>query len=280
MIDQPFSLTTWRLIKTRPANGAWNMAVDEAILESVQAGKSLATLRLFEWSPPCISLGYAQPFSDIDEGQLTILGWDVVRRITGGRAILHTDELTYSVIGPVDEPRLEGGVLESYRRLSGALLNALANLGVKANAFPKLSNTDHNNQEQKPVCFEVPSNYEITVDGKKLIGSAQARKKAVVLQHGTLPLHGDITRIIDVLNYPNCNLQLEAKNRLLTRGTTVESLLNYRISWEQAATAMVRAFEGTLRLSFQETALTPDELSRSRVLENEKYASPSWTERI
>src|SRR5512133_3127465 len=113
-------LSQWRLIKTTPASGAWNMAVDEAILEAVGRRQALPTLRLYAWAPPCLSLGFAQPVRDVDQAALTRNGWELVRRPTGGRAILHTDELTYAVSAPPDEPRVAGSVLESYCRLAGA----------------------------------------------------------------------------------------------------------------------------------------------------------------
>jgi lipoate-protein ligase A len=87
-------MSSWRLLKTPPANGSWNMAVDEALLESVGRDGALPILRLFAWEPPCLSLGYAQSVQVIDEGRLQSNGWDLVRRSTGGGAILHTDELT------------------------------------------------------------------------------------------------------------------------------------------------------------------------------------------
>jgi lipoate-protein ligase A len=93
------------------------MAVDEAILESVAVGTSPATLRLYDWSPACLSLGYAQDAEDVDLERLRARGWDLVRRPTGGRAILHADEITYAVIGPASDPRFAGGILDSYRRL-------------------------------------------------------------------------------------------------------------------------------------------------------------------
>jgi len=101
-------MTTWRLINTPPARGAWNMAMDEAIMEHIGRDEVLPTLRLYAWDPPCLSLGHAQSFKDVDTARLASHGWDVVRRMTGGRAILHTDELTYSVTGPANEPRLAG----------------------------------------------------------------------------------------------------------------------------------------------------------------------------
>ena len=112
----------WRLIIGAPARGAWNMAADEAILEHVGRGETIPTVRLYAWEPACLSLGHAQPFADIDLDRLRAHGWEMVRRPTGGRAILHTDELTYSVIAPNTEPRVTGSILESYNRLASALL--------------------------------------------------------------------------------------------------------------------------------------------------------------
>ena len=124
------NMNTWRLLITLPARGAWNMAVDESILEHVGRGASLPTLRLYAWTLACLSLGHAQPFADVDTNRLQARSWEVVRRATGGRAILHTDELTYSVIAPGDEPRVDGSVLESYNRLAQALLLAVKSLEI------------------------------------------------------------------------------------------------------------------------------------------------------
>src|SRR5512136_2498720 len=131
-------MDTWRLLVTPPAHGAWNMALDETILEAVGRRESLPTLRLYAWVPPCLSLGYAQPFTDVDIPRLQANGWELVRRPTGGRAVLHTDELTYAVIAPSDEPRMAGSVLESYRRLALALVGALnlLSMPVEVNEKP------------------------------------------------------------------------------------------------------------------------------------------------
>lgn len=269
-------MVTWRLLISHPACGAWNMAVDETILEAVGRGESLPTLRLYSWEPPCLSLGYAQPFADVDATRLREHGWDVVRRVTGGRAILHTDELTYSVSSLPDEPRLAGSVLESYNRLAQALLAALQDLGLpvemKEHAPVDGPNTN-------PVCFEVPSAYEITVKGKKLIGSAQARRKDGVLQHGSLPLTGDLRRITQALVFPYEAARAIAAERLLARATTVESVLGQVIAWETVTQAFVRAFESALNLSFEQGELSASEKARAESLVQEKYDNPSWTER-
>ncbi len=272
-------MNTWRLLITPPAPGAWNMAVDEAILEHAQAGRreSLPSLRLYAWDPACLSLGHAQPFADVDTTRLQERGWEVVRRATGGRAILHTDELTYSVIGSADEPILTGGVLESYNRIALALLSAVKSLDlpVEMKAHAGRSSTTTTN----PVCFEVPSTYEITVDGKKLIGSAQARKREGVLQHGSLPLTGDLTRICQVLVFDNEAARAEAAKRLLARATTVESALGGAVSWERAAQKFIQAFESELGLCFEKGELSESEAKRAEELVREKYGHSSWTER-
>ena len=255
------------------------MAVDEAILEAAAGRQAPPTLRLYAWQPACLSLGHAQPWADVDMGRLTAFGWDVVRRPTGGRAILHSDELTYAVIGPQDEPRLRGGVLESYRRISQALLQALSLLSLPAQAHP-LEAPNHNGDAKGPVCFDVPSNYEITVNGKKLLGSAQARRRSGVLQHGTLPLWGDLTRITQALYYENEDQRERSAARLKERATTVEEVLGYRPTWEVAAQAFISAFERELVLKLEPAALTPAERARAEELVGEKYGNPSWNERI
>jgi len=260
-----------------PGRGAWNMAVDEAILDSIGRGDSSPTLRLYAWEPACLSLGHAQPFADVDRTRLREHGWDVVRRATGGRAILHTDELTYSVIGSAEEPLLAGGVLESYNRIARALLRAVKNLEL---AVEMKEGKIDDQAAPNPVCFEVPSTYEITVQGKKLIGSAQARRKEGVLQHGSLPLRGDLTRICQALAFESEAARQDASKRLLARATTVESALGRAVGWETAVQAFVHAFETELGLCFERGELSEAETRRAEELVREKYDHPSWTERV
>mgnify|MGYP001068301410 CR=1 FL=1 len=284
MRDYPQS--TWRLILDSPASGPWNMAVDEAILEAIDQGSGLPTLRLYGWQPACLSLGYAQPIAEVSQPALQAHGWQLVRRPTGGRAILHVDELTYAVIAPNDDPRLAGSLLESYRRLSKAILNALHHLGIPAEAsshpqeiaLDSPSNPDQ--PSQGPVCFEVPSNYEITVANKKLVGSAQARRKRGVLQHGSFPLYGELTRITQVLQFPSESKRQRAAHRLLERATTAENVLGQPLDWQRAAQAFVAGFEETLHLQFQPGELTRAESQRAQELEQAKYRHPEWTGKI
>jgi lipoate-protein ligase A len=267
----------WRLLITPASHGAWNMAVDEAILEHIGRGESPATLRLYAWEPACLSLGYAQPYTDVDLARLEERGWEVVRRPTGGRAILHTDELTYSVIASATQPAVAGTLLESYNRLAAGLLHAVRALGLPAEmkTGPRTA-VDASN----PVCFEAPSAYEITVGGKKLIGSAQARRREGVLQHGSLPLAGDLTRITQALKLDASGARQVAATRLLARATTAESVLGHSLGWNAAAEAFRCGFEAALGIHFAASALNDSERLRADELVRQKYAHPSWTERV
>ena len=253
------------------------MAVDEAMVEHIGRGESRPTLRLYAWTPPCLSLGHAQPFSDVDLTRLGARGWDMVRRPTGGRAILHTDELTYSVTAAPDEPLMAGSVLESYNRVAAALLEAVRLLGLKA----EIKDTGYAERDAiNPVCFEVQSSSEVTANGKKLIGSAQARRKEGILQHGSLPLTGDLSRITEALAFETEAARLAAAERLLGRATTAESVLGRPVSWDEAAAAFGKAFETVLGLRFERCPLSESEMRRADELVREKYAHPSWMKRV
>jgi len=269
---------TWRLLRHAPAPGAWNMSVDEAVLESVVAGKSPPTLRLYAWAPACLSLGLAQPVSDVDVAALAERAWTCVRRPTGGRAILHIDELTYAVIAPLNDPVVAGGVLESYQRLAQWLLASLENLALSARADRAYA-IPAGSSPKGPVCFEVPSNYEITVEGKKLVGSAQARRRNGFLQHGTLPLFGDLARITSVLAFNSAAERGSAAQRLLEHAATVENVLGRRISWSTAADAFAACFPQQFNLRLEPGELSVGEQIRAEELARQKYASPDWTYR-
>lgn len=269
------TLNRWRLIFDAPADGPTNMATDHAILEAVGAGEALPTLRLYAWQPPCLSLGYNQNAAEVDAARLDTMGWGLVRRATGGKAILHTDELTYSITLPQDSPIVAGGVLESYRRLSQALMVALTNLGLDPQSTPH----EQAGQATGAVCFEVPSNYEITAQGRKLIGSAQVRRLNAVLQHGSLPLCGDISRICDALVFETEAARVNAKQRVLERAITVEHALGAIVTWDTAAHALASAFAATFEVKFTEVALTSAERQRVEQLRLDTYTHPDWTYR-
>lgn len=247
------------------------MAVDEAIVRAVGAGLVPPTLRLYAWEPPCLSLGRGQPGHEVNRAACARDGVHVVRRPTGGRAILHTGELTYSVVAPAREPRLAGDILTAYRRLSRALLAALGHLGADV----QTRDTGHGAHDANPVCFETPSHYElIAADGRKLVGSAQMRTNDTVLQHGTLPLVGDMARICRYLVDP------PDPERVRARAVTLESALGRLVGWEEASEAMEAGFSAALNLTLTPEELTLKEQDWVAELRAEKYANDAWTWRL
>jgi len=274
-----FLPSTWRLIiEDEPRSGAANMAVDEALAESVAAGDGLPTLRFYRWQPAAVSLGRHQSVADVDTEKIARRGYDLVRRSTGGRAILHTDELTYSVAARLDDPRMAGGVMDAYLLMSNGLLAGLQALGLAAE---KAAGDVRAGPDVSAACFEVPSAYEITAGGRKLMGSAQSRRKGYVLQHGSLPLVGDIARLVDVLALPDeeaacLRSQLAARACTLAQALDVDEsspLLDFR----RAAECMAAGLAQALTLTWKPGNLTATENRRTAELIRTRYADPAWT---
>lgn len=252
-----YPVAEWRLlIDDEPRDGAWNMALDEALMNLVAEGASPPVLRLYQWSPPCLSLGRRQPLAGVDTERLRADGYTIVRRETGGWAILHTDELTYSVTLPPDDPRADGPILDAYRKLSRGLVEGLALLDVRAEMKPASASGTHN---LSAACFEVPSAYEITAGGRKLIGSAQARPNGRVLQHGSLPLRGDIARVTNYLAFTDEAGRDALATQLRAHATTLAEAAGHDIPFAEAAAAISQGFASALNLSLQPSALTERE---------------------
>ena len=270
---------TWRLILSDFETGAWNMALDEAILMTASQSSSLPTLRLYGWQPATFSLGFSQPASDVDLERLERAGWGLVRRPTGGRAILHVDELTYAVITAQNLPLLSGSLLDSYRIISSALLASMVNLGIAA-VSEKIYERDAPAKTLNPVCFEMPSNYEITANNRKLIGSAQARKHGGILQHGSLPITGDISRITNVLIYESEEARRMAALKVITRATTLETEFKAPLDWATVSEAVIKGFQESFDISLVPGQSTQEEMDLAAELVESKYGNPDWTFRM
>jgi len=261
---------TWRLLLDPPTAGAWNMAVDEVLLDGVAAGSAPPTLRFYEWAPPCLSLGYFQAFEVVDVAGCGRLGVDVVRRPTGGRAILHDRELTYSVALPLRLLGDDGGVLPSYHRISLALAGGLHRLGVPVVLAPEAaaqSGPDHG-----PVCFDRPSAHEILLGGRKLVGSAQVRRATAILQHGSILIEPRIDRLLECLRLP------EGSPERIDAGVAgLAEVGDFEPS--AIASALAGAFAEEFGTDLVLGRLRPDERVAVEALAASKYGTGAWTER-
>lgn len=252
----------WRVIDTPPAPGAWNMAVDEALAGSVADGGA-PVLRFYRWEPACLSLGRNQPARGrYDLEALDAAGIEVVRRPTGGRAVLHRRELTYSVAAPEG---LLGGLREAYLAINRALVAGLRRLGVDARLQPAGG--------RAPVpslapCFAEPVEGEVAAGGRKLLGSAQRRLGHVVLQHGSLPLHDDQSLVAAFV--------ASSEPAMDAPPATLAALLGREPAWEELTGALTGGWAEAFGARTCSSALTEVETARAREAA-ERYASPAWT---
>ncbi|MBU8920599.1 MAG: lipoate--protein ligase family protein [Bacteroidales bacterium] len=188
----------WSLIDDKAFSGAVNMAVDEYLLDKAENGHVSPVLRLYSFSPPAVTIGFHQdPVRIVDMGSLARDGIDLVRRITGGRALLHAGELTYSVTAPLGPPFFPGGLQKTFLDISKAIVNALKSVGVDAgisNGRPFSRGESHSSP-----CLVSTSRHEVSVGGRKIMGSAQRRTASAFLQHGSILLRPASDGIVDYL---------------------------------------------------------------------------------
>ncbi len=257
---------TWRLIDSGPCGAFYNMALDEAIAASVRKGSAPPTLRLYGWDRPSVTLGCFQKASDIDAAYCGSRGIPVVRRPTGGRAILHGRELTYSFSVRTDCEPFSRGLLESYRSISAAFSLAFQKAGVCAES--KKQREKGRVLAGSPLCFRSASFGEILVGNRKAVGSAQKRWEDGLLQQGSVPYSYDEAETGVIFGVPDATAIRDSMTCLeeVTPGTG-----------EAEFREMVKAsFEETFGVSFLRECPSEEEMSLARDLEREKYSRDSW----
>ena len=258
------------------------MAVDEAITLAIAAGAVPPTLRFYAWTPPCVSLGRNQPIADIDRARIAALGYQVVRRPTGGRAILHTDELTYSLIASPEDPLMAGYVLDSYLRISEGLVAGLRQLGIAAEPAPGSNRAGPDVWPRASRRLGLRDHRGAASDacGRKILGSAQARRSHSVLQHGSLPLTGDLTRVVECITFADEAEAAALRASLTGHAATAEELAGRPISYAEAADALSAGIAETLGIELIEDDLIAQERTWASELIRDKYANPKWTARV
>jgi lipoate-protein ligase A len=237
------------------------MGLDEALLNSVAEGRSLPTLRFYGWEPPAVSIGYFQGLhEEVDVDACRAAGVDVVRRITGGGAVFHHYEVTYSIVLPLSHQLARPNILDSYRLLLGGIIDGLALLGIEA--------------EFAPI-------NDIVTGGKKISGNAQTRKRGCILQHGTILLDVEADLMFSLLKVP----QEKAKGKLIEdvkqRVTSVRHFFKNRSQtpiFEETVDALKQGFASALELSLVSSRPDEAELAEARRLADEKFGSLHWTE--
>jgi lipoate-protein ligase A len=277
-------MSNWRFIQSGACSPEENMAVDEAILIAHSEGKVPPTIRFYGWNPATLSIGYFQKAShEVELERIREKQLGFVRRPTGGRAVLHDQELTYSIVVKEDFPGIPKTVTEAYRVLSEGLLQGFRLLGLQA----EMVNLASDDEKQKytaaagsAACFDSPSWYELVVEGRKIAGSAQVRQKGVVLQHGSILLDLDIDLLFSLLKFPNDRLRARLQASFSDKAIAVNDLLaaanQQRIHIEDAEKAFKQGFKTGLGIDLNETGLTDYEQALTKDLIERKYGNKEW----
>jgi lipoyl(octanoyl) transferase len=266
----------WRLIRTPAATGAWNMAVDEALLEAVAAGTSPPVLRLYRWQPAAVSLGYGQRGPEqVNLAACHRYGIDVVRRMTGGRAVLHDREMTYAVVAPHKGGVFPGGILENYRVIAQPLLALFRKLGIEGQLVPGKQRFGSRTQDSS-VCFTMPSSYEIVYAGHKLTGGAQKHQGTAFLQHGSVPLELNLDTLWAVL-HPDDSAHRAAGVRHLKKNVGwINRWCRPPLDVEALESLFIETFADILNLRLIADEITAEEEFRTQQLMAERYLLDAW----
>lgn len=241
-----------RLIDSGSDSPYMNMAIDEALLSS-----QFPVLRFYQWDPLALSIGRFQRFTNIDLDFCEQNNIIIIRRLTGGKAVLHDDELTYSFI--IDQNLMSKDIIESYNVISDPLIYALKRLGLTP-----AKNEKKIDEKDNPNCFLQPSFNEILIDNKKIVGSAQVRTEGKVLQHGSIIINSNP-------NLDNCfKPKINSSNRITSLHEHTSFELN---SLKQYLT---EGFSKSFKANIITSQLTPEELQKAQDLAKNKYQSKEW----
>lgn len=257
-------MQTWRLIPTETHNAFMNMAIDEAILQSRLEDLTPNTIRLYQWQPSAVSIGKNQnPDETLYKENCRKLGVDIVRRNSGGGTVFHDHigELTYSVTAPTRDLNATD-ITEVYTSIYAAITDALRLLGIPA---------DFNAGNQK----NCPN---LTVNKRKISGSAQTVKRNIVQQHGTLLLKADLPlmfKLLRVKGVDNCNMATQIAERKIT---SVQNELGHTVTTGTAANALTQGFKAILKINLKPEQLTLYEQALANNLCKSKYATENWNQ--
>lgn len=270
---------TWNFIDSKECSPAFNMALDEALLQWHGEGRIPPTVRFYEWNPPTLSIGYFQKANkEINLTAVKEKNIGFVRRPTGGRGVLHEHELTYSVIVSENHPSMPRAVTEAYRVISEGILKGFQKLGLEA--YFAVPGTEAEKAALKSprsaVCFDAPSWYELVVEGRKVAGSAQTRQKNVILQHGSILLDLDEEKLFSLFNYPNERVKERMMKAFRNKAVAINDISKRKIAMSEAKEAFRDGFEEGLNIILKPYELTNEQHQYVKQLAKKKYKSDEW----
>jgi lipoate-protein ligase A len=260
------------------------MAIDEAMLIAHSEGKAPPTVRFYGWNPATLSIGYFQKAEDeIDLAEVQRQGIGFVRRPTGGRAVLHDRELTYSMIVSEEYPDMPTTVNEAYRVLSEGLVQGFRRLDLRAemvNLGMPEEKAKYTSTAGSAACFDSPSWYELVVEGRKIAGSAQTRSRGVILQHGSILLEMDVDQLFSLLRFSSDRIKERLKTSFHTKAVAIGDICRgmgrQPVTYEEAEAAFREGIAEGLGIRLEEGELTQYERELAAQLSAEKYGNDEW----
>jgi len=246
----------WRLLLTGFNDGFTNMAIDEAILIHRSQDKVPSTVRLYGWLPPAVSIGYFQSLEEeVNLKKCKEFGVDFLRRITGGGAVFHDKEVTYSCVVPVNDPLIPSDILGSYRKICAGIVQGLSKLGIQAEFIPL---------------------NDIITNGKKISGNAQTRKFHTILQHGTILIDTDVEKMFSLLKVPSEKLRDKMIKHVKDRVTSINGVLGRNVDFDKVCDALAEGFREKLGVELVKGKLSESELKLSKKIATERYRNRDW----
>ena len=267
----------WRFLIDGKLSPAENMAIDEAIFECVQDGRSLPTIRFYDWEPSTVSCGYNQEVGkEVDFAALKKNGFGFVRRPTGGRVVLHDNEVTYAIISPA-EGRLSGNVTESYYEISKALARGLELMNINVDFEKSNLSSEHQRQAANP-CFTSSSRYELSYKKKKIVGSAQVRKNNCLLQHGSILLNCNQSKLAQIIPDLTKEQKERMTNYLKRKTIAINEIMSVPKSYADAVRFFISGFKEKWKSDDFITHKNLDtyELKVAEQLRLTKYLTDEW----
>lgn len=247
----------WGFLNTGHLDAATNMALDEALLKWHAAGDIPPTLRFYGWHKPSLSIGQFQKIEGrIDLNALDTHGCEWVRRLTGGSAVLHDDELTYSIVVSENHPAIPSSVSKAYQVLTKGLYEGYKNLGIHASYANPTREESVKGRSQ--VCFEQAAVSELLIDGKKLSGNAQVRKDGVLLQHGSIPMSIDTDMLFDLFIYPSERLKERKRIAFKDKAIAINEVTGVNHTYDMLVDAFYDGFQKGLGVKFEPLTLTDE----------------------
>ncbi len=241
----------WRFIQEGPCDGLYNMAVDATLLKLCNQGASPPTFRLYGWSGPTLSIGHNQSIeNEIDLDQCRKLGIPVIRRPTGGRALLHDREICYSLTAPIPFPGLPGDLRGTLKEIGRMLVLGLQKLGVD-NPGVCTGDKPERSFGHDPSCFSSANHWEVSVSGKKLVGSAQRRMKHAFMQHGSIPLTLHREWAEKLFKYRTQDLKMRSLQKLNSSATCLNEVLGFTPSLDKVSFALDQGFQDYFSVKLQ-----------------------------